>query len=382
MSNAVHISLKVSDLEKSVDFYRRLFGEPQKLKPDYAKFVGEQPRDPSRPPADAPLPPARRRRPLASGNPRRVHGRSSPPPRRAARARNPLRRGSPRRLLLCAPGQVLAFRSRRQPMGDLHRDPGLGGTARLRGGLLRGLGQLTWAATRLSLRASGIGFGQLSLPRRAAAEAVATALLLAAIVGSGIAGERLSGGNVAVALLANSLASGAALAALILAFAPISGAHLNPVVSLAEAWRGALALGDVPAYAMAQLVGAFIGVAAAHAMFGEPLLSFARQPRGGPARILSEAIATFGLVVVIRGSSPVGTARCRGRSRDLHPGSVLVYFLDLVRQPGGHPRALRERHVLRNSPGRSARVSRRPVRRRRRGRRLPEGDACEMKESP
>ena len=158
----------------------------------------------------------------------------------------------------------------------------------------------------LSRPATGSGFRQLSLPRRAAAEAVATALLLAAIVGSGIAGERLSGGNVAVALLANSLASGAALAALILAFAPISGAHLNPVVSLAEAWCGALRWRDVPVYAMAQLAGAFTGVAAAHTMFGEPLFSFARQSRGEPAKILSEAIATFGLVVVIRSSARWG----------------------------------------------------------------------------
>lgn len=148
----------------------------------------------------------------------------------------------------------------------------------------------------------------LSLPRRAAAEAVASAFLLAAIVGSGIAGERLSGGNAAIALLANSLASAAALAALILAFARVSGAHMNPVVTLDEAFRGLLPLRDVPAYWGAQIAGAFTGVAAAHAMFGEPLFSSSRHPRGGPAAILSESIATFGLIVVLRGSSRLGPA--------------------------------------------------------------------------
>lgn len=145
-----------------------------------------------------------------------------------------------------------------------------------------------------------------SLPQRAAAEAVATAFLLAAIVGSGIAGERLSGGNAAIALLANSLASAAALAALILGFSRISGAHMNPVITLDEAGRGLLRLTDVPVYWSAQIGGAFAGVAAAHAMFGEPIFSLSRHPRGGAARILSEAIATFGLVLVVRGSSRLG----------------------------------------------------------------------------
>src|SRR5450432_715128 len=148
----------------------------------------------------------------------------------------------------------------------------------------------------------------LSLPRRAAAEAVASAFLLAAIVGSGIAGERLSGGNAAIALLANSLASAAALAALILAFARVSGAHMNPVVTLDEALRGLLPRRDVPAYWFAQIAGAFAGVAAAHAMFGEPIFSASRHPRGGPAAILSESVATFGLIVVLRGSSRLGPA--------------------------------------------------------------------------
>src|SRR5215204_7795400 len=108
------------------------------------------------------------------------------------------------------------------------------------------------------------------LPRRATAEAVGTAMLLAAVVGSGIMGERLSSGNVAITLLANTVATGAALVALILTFGPISGAHLNPVVTLADASQGGLAWRDVPAYVAAQVAGAFGGVGVAHVMFGEP----------------------------------------------------------------------------------------------------------------
>src|SRR5947209_18105560 len=104
------------------------------------------------------------------------------------------------------------------------------------------------------------------LARRVTAEAVGTCFLLAAVVGSGMMGERLAGGNVAVALLANTLATGAALVALILTFGPISGAHFNPAVTLADAWQGGRRWGEVPAYVGAQVVGAFVGVAAAHAM--------------------------------------------------------------------------------------------------------------------
>src|SRR6188508_2183438 len=106
-----------------------------------------------------------------------------------------------------------------------------------------------------------------SLRARVTAEAIGTAMLLAAVVGSGIMGERLAGGNVAVALLANTLATGAALVALILTFGPISGAHFNPAVTLADASQGGLGWRDVPGYLAAQIVGAAIGVWAAHAMF-------------------------------------------------------------------------------------------------------------------
>jgi len=139
------------------------------------------------------------------------------------------------------------------------------------------------------------------LARRAMAEAVGTAFLLAAIVGSGIMAERLAGGNVAIALLANTIATGAALVALILAFGPISGAHFNPAVTLADAWQRGLAWREVPVYLIAQLSGAFSGVAAAHSMFGEPVFSASRHVRAGNAQLFSEFVATFGLLSVIWG---------------------------------------------------------------------------------
>jgi len=139
------------------------------------------------------------------------------------------------------------------------------------------------------------------LPRRLTAEGVGTALLLAAVVGSGIMGERLAGGNVAVALLANTLATAAALVALILTFGPISGAHFNPAVSVSDAALGGLRWRELPAYVAVQVAGAFAGVALAHAMFGEPLFSASRHARAGPAQMLSEFVATFGLLAVIWG---------------------------------------------------------------------------------
>jgi glycerol uptake facilitator-like aquaporin len=140
-----------------------------------------------------------------------------------------------------------------------------------------------------------------NLLRRAVAEFTGTLLLLAAIVGSGIMAERLAAGNAALALLANTLATGAALIAIILAFAPISGAHLNPAVTLADAWRGGISWRHTPAYILAQLSGAIAGVAAAHLMFGLPLFSASIHARSGPAQIFSEFIATFGLLAVIWG---------------------------------------------------------------------------------
>jgi glycerol uptake facilitator-like aquaporin len=135
--------------------------------------------------------------------------------------------------------------------------------------------------------------------RPVVAEALGTALLLAAVVGSGIMGERLSGGNVAIALLANTLATGAALVALVLTFGPVSGAHFNPVVTLADAWLQPARWPRVPVYVAAQVVGACLGVVVAHAMFAEPLIVVSARARSGVAQGLSEFVATFGLVVVI-----------------------------------------------------------------------------------
>jgi glycerol uptake facilitator-like aquaporin len=158
-----------------------------------------------------------------------------------------------------------------------------------------------------------------SLSRRAAAEALGTGFLLAAIVGSGIMGERLAGGSVGLALLANSLATGAALVALILAFGPVSGAHLNPAVTLAETLRGALPRADAVAYVAAQLAGAYAGVIAAHGMFGEPWLAASGHARAGPAQAFSELVATFGLVAVI-----LGCARAQPRAVAFAVGAYIT----------------------------------------------------------
>ena len=141
----------------------------------------------------------------------------------------------------------------------------------------------------------------VALSKRLVAEAIGTALLLATVVGSGIMGERLADGNVAIALLANTLATGAMLIALILAFGPISGAHFNPAVTLANASQGGLAWANAPGYVVAQVIGAFAGVATAHLMFGEPVFSVSRHVRAGGSQMFSEFIATFGLLCVIWG---------------------------------------------------------------------------------
>jgi len=135
------------------------------------------------------------------------------------------------------------------------------------------------------------------------AEFVGTAFLLAAVVGSGIMGERLSGGNVAIALLANTIATGAALVALILTFGPISGAHFNPAVTLVDASQKGIRWNEVPGYVIAQITGAYVGVACAHLMFGAPLFSPSQHPRSGIPQVFSEFVATFGLMSVIWGCS-------------------------------------------------------------------------------
>jgi glycerol uptake facilitator-like aquaporin len=149
---------------------------------------------------------------------------------------------------------------------------------------------------------------RFTLSQRLAAEGVGTALLLAAVVGSGIMGERLASGNTAVALLANTIATGAALVALILTFGPISGAHFNPAVTLADASQGGIAWPHVPWYVVAQVVGALAGVAAAHAMFELPIFFPSRHARAGGAQAFSEFVATFGLLAVIWGCARLRSA--------------------------------------------------------------------------
>jgi len=138
--------------------------------------------------------------------------------------------------------------------------------------------------------------------RRLVSEALGTAFLLAIVIGSGIMGERLAGGNVAVALLANTVATGAGLVPLLLTFGPISGAHLNPAVTLADAAAGGRPWREVPGYITAQILGAFAGVAVAHVMFEEPVFFASEHARAGMSQLASELVATFGLLATIWGT--------------------------------------------------------------------------------
>jgi glycerol uptake facilitator-like aquaporin len=158
----------------------------------------------------------------------------------------------------------------------------------------------------------------LDLIRRVAAEFIGTGFLLAAVVGSGIMGERLSAGNSGIALLANTIATGAALIALILTFGPISGAHFNPAVTLADASQGGLSWRQVPAYCGAQFLGALAGVGAANLMFEEPLFFASHHARAGSAQLFSEFIASFGLLSVIWG--------CTRRRAEAVPFAVGAYI--------------------------------------------------------
>ena len=158
----------------------------------------------------------------------------------------------------------------------------------------------------------------MTLARRLVAEGLGTALLLAVVVGSGITAERLAGGNVAIALLANTIATGAGLVALILMFGTISGAHFNPAVTLSEAWQKNVPLREVLPYIAMQVLGAFAGVAVAHGMFGEALFSASEHVRTGASQWWSEFVATFGLIGVI-----IGCARSRP---DITPFAVAAYI--------------------------------------------------------
>jgi glycerol uptake facilitator-like aquaporin len=158
----------------------------------------------------------------------------------------------------------------------------------------------------------------MTLPRRVTAEFVGTMFLLSAVVGSGIMGDRLAGGNVAIALLANTVATAATLTALILALGPVSGAHFNPAVTIADATQQGIAWRDVPPYIAAQVTGAVAGVLAAHVMFAEPLVQVSQHARAGGAQAFSEFVATFGLLGVIWG--------CARRRPDAAPMAVGLYI--------------------------------------------------------
>jgi glycerol uptake facilitator-like aquaporin len=142
---------------------------------------------------------------------------------------------------------------------------------------------------------------KISLARRVVAEFLGTAFLVAAVIGSGIMADHLANGNVALALLANTIATGAALVALILAFAHISGAHFNPVVTVMDALEGGLPLAEAPHYIVSQILGGVTGTVVAHLMFALPAVSLSRHARSGPTQVFSEFVATFGLLCVIWG---------------------------------------------------------------------------------
>lgn len=161
--------------------------------------------------------------------------------------------------------------------------------------------------------------GDFSVARRLVAEGLGSFLLLAVVVGSGIMGERLAGGNVAIALLGNTLATGAALVVLIGVFGPISGAHFNPAVTLVAALRRDLPWRLALAYPVVQVVGAVLGVWAAHAMFGEPIVQVSTKLRAGGAQVFAEVVATFGLVATI-----LGTVRFRPDSTPMAVGLYIT----------------------------------------------------------
>ncbi len=202
------------------------------------------------------------------------------------------------------------------------------------------------------------------LTRRLLSEGLGTAFLLATVVGSGIMGNNLAGGNAALALLGNTLPTGAILVVLILILGSVSGAHMNPAVSLAFALRRELPWRDFAGYVAAQLVGAIIGVLTAHLMFALPVWQISTHVRQGSAQWFSEGIATFGLLLTVFGC--VG-ARAVGRAlrgRTLHHSGLLVHGVNVVCQSRGDGVARSFRYVFRNSASRSSRIHRRAIDRR------------------
>ena len=196
------------------------------------------------------------------------------------------------------------------------------------------------------------------------AEALGTMFLLTAVVGSGIMGERLSGGNVAIALLANAVATGAALVAIILAFGGISGAHLNPAVTLAVAMERGIPWSEVPAYIFAQAVGAFAGVAAAHVMFELPVFSLSQHVAIGRSATLQRVHCHVRFAHCHMGLQPNAAGSCSFRCWSVHHGRVLVYSIDVICKSGGNAGALFYEYIFRDPLGGCARFYRRPADRR------------------
>ena len=191
----------------------------------------------------------------------------------------------------------------------------------------------------------------MTLARRVTAEAVGTALLLASVVGSGIMGERLAGGNMAVALLANTIATGAALVALILTFGPISGAHFNPAVTLADASQGGIRWRDVPAYLAAQFVGAFAGRGCrAFHVWRAAVWPLPDMLAAGGGQLFSEFVATFGLLSRHLGMRAPAIVCGSVRGRSVHHERLLVHCIHVVRESGGNVGARLHQYLFRHPP--------------------------------
>ena len=287
-----HLALNVHNVERSIEFYQKMLGiGPSKVRTGYAKF------DVQNPPLNLTLNEySFNERGALSHLGIQVASTERRP--RDARKVGGCRDSS--RAMKCKPIAVTLCRTR----------PG-SKILTATNGKCSSSSKTTWPKRRpASVEQSHCAAGAFHLesrvnqplPQRLVAEAVGTAMLLAAVVGSGIMGERLAAGNVAIALLANSIATGGALVALILAFGPISGAHFNPVVTLAVAWRRGILWREVPPYILVQIAGAFAGVVIAHLMFGLPLVSASQHVRSGSSQMFSEAVASFGLLAVIFGS--------------------------------------------------------------------------------
>ncbi len=201
------------------------------------------------------------------------------------------------------------------------------------------------------------------LPRRLAAETLGTALLVATVVGSGIMAETLTK-DVALALLCNTLPTGAILVVLITLLGPVSGAHFNPAVSAVFALRRELVASDALLYIAAQVAGGIVGTIIAHAMFDMPLIAASVKMRTGGAQWFSEAVAAFGLIVTILGGIRFARDSRAVAGRSLYYGGLLVHRLDLLRQSGGCDRKVADQHLFRHQASRPARLHRRRVRRR------------------